>query len=259
MITLINLTFKQWLRRAIYRMGAGSVVGWFMQRRRSAPVHETAEYWNQELSGRMSTPNLNGRVSNALRDTTAAVLIRLCGPEPQAVLDIGCGFGDLAHALADQGMRRYVGVDLSDFVIKRANEQRTTWSNLRHCDLSFQHADLRAFSPNNGDVFDLIVFNEVLKYIGVDETVEQLRRYQQWLSPTGLLCVNFSDDSKSRAILRALDAKFEWVYGVIYQQQPNDMRFKLSADNATPPYLLGLFRRLATASQIDPNDPTILD
>ena len=242
MITLINLTFKQWLRRAIYRMGAGSVVGWFMQRRRSVPIHETAEYWNQELSGRMSSPNLNGKVSNALRDTTAAVLTRLCGPEPQAVLDIGCGFGGLAHALADQGMRRYVGVDLSDFVIKRANEKRTTRSNLRKCDLSFQQADLRAFSPNNGDVFDVIVFNEVLKYIGVDETVEQLRRYQQWLSPTGLFCVNFSDDSKSQAILRALDANFEWVYGVIYQQQPNGMRFKLSADNATPPYLLGLFR-----------------
>ena len=86
------------------------------------------------------------------------------------------------------------------------------------------------------------MFSEVLKYIGVNETVEQLRRYQQWLSPTGLFCVNLSDESKSRAILRALDAKFEWVYGVIYQQQPNDMRFKLSADNATPPYFLGLFR-----------------
>ena len=242
MITLINLTFKQWLRRAIYRMGAGSVVGWFMQRRRSAPSHETAEYWNQELSGRMSTPNLNGRLGTAIRDMTSVLLIQHCGPPPRTVLDLGCGFGDLAQALAGAGLQRYIGVDLSDYVIERAKSQCSSWPVARQCDLSFHNADLREFVPEDDELFDVIVCNEVLKYVSVDEAVEQLNRYGRWLAPAGVFCVNISDDPKSRAIFRALTKKFAWVYGVILQQRPDGPGFRVTSDKATPAYLVGLFR-----------------
>ena len=158
------------------------------------------------------------------------------------MLDLGCGFGDLAQALGGEGLQRYVGVDLSDYVIDRVRRQCTSWPIARRCQLSFHNADLREFVPEDRERFDVIVYNEVLKYVSVDEAVEQLNRYRRWLAPDGVFCVNITDDPKNRAIFRALTKKFTWVYGVIYQQRPDGPRFRLIRDRATPAYLVGLFR-----------------
>ena len=193
----------------------------------------------------MSVPNINGRVSNAMRDMTSALLIQQCGPPPKSVLDLGCGFGDLAQALAGAGLQRYIGVDLSDYVISHAQQQCPTWPVATQCDISFYNEDLRAFVPQENDRFDVIVFNEVLKYVTVDEAVEQLKRYARWLAPHGMFCVNITDDPKSRAVFRALHKNFPWVYGVIYQQRPESPRFRITYSNATPGYLVGLFNKAA--------------
>ena len=193
----------------------------------------------------MSDPNINGRISNAMRDMTTVLLIQQCGTRPTSVLDLGCGFGDLAQALAGAGLQRYIGVDLSNYVIEDAQSQCSSWPVARQCDLSFHNEDLRKFVPQDDDEFDVIVFNEVLKYVAVDEAVEQLNRYVPWLAPHGIFCVNLSDDPKSRAIFRALNKKFPWVYGVIYQQRPERPRFRITRNNATPAYLVGLFSRAA--------------
>ena len=101
MILSIQDRLRYWLRLAVYGPGAGSIVHRFLRRRNAPAIHETAEYWNQELSGRMLAPNINGRISNGLRDMTSVLLIRLCGPPPRTVLDLGCGFGDLHPKVRD--------------------------------------------------------------------------------------------------------------------------------------------------------------
>ncbi len=242
MILSIQDRLRYWLRLAVYGSGAGSIAHRFLHRRDAPAIHEMAEYWNQELSGRMSVPNINGRIGNAIRDMTSVLLIQHCGPPPRTVLDLGCGFGDLAQALGGEGLQRYVGVDLSDYVIERAKSQCSSWPVARQCELSFHNADLREFVPEDRELFDVIVCNEVLKYVSVDEAVEQLNRYRRWLAPAGVFCVNISDDPKSRAIFRALTKKFAWVYGVILQQRPNGPGFRVTRDKATPAYLVGLFR-----------------
>ena len=242
MILSIQDRLRHWLHLAVYGSGAGSIAHRFQRRCDSPAIHETAEYWNQELSGRMSEPNINGRIGNAIRDMTSVLLIQQCGPPPRTVLDLGCGFGALAQALAGVGLQRYIGVDLSDYVIERAKSQCSSWPVARQCDLSFHNADLREFVPEDGELFDVIVCNEVLKYVSVDEAVEQLNRYGRWLAPAGVFCVNISDDPKSRAIFRALTKKFTWVYGVVYQQRPDGPGFRITTDDATPAYLVGLFR-----------------
>ena len=242
MILAIQDRLRYWLRLAAYGSGGNSTIGRLLRRSESPKIHETVDYWNRELSGRMSVPNLNGQISNALRDTTSALLIRHCGPPPKAVLDLGCGFGDLAQALASDGIQRYVGVDLSDYVIQRAQSQCASWPVAGQCDLSFHNADLREFSPDKDDRFDVIVCNEVLKYVSVEEAVAQLDRYRQWLAPDGVFCVNITDDPKTRAIFRALEKRFTWEYGVVYQQRPDGPGFRVTHSDTTPAYLVGLFR-----------------
>lgn len=245
MIISIQNRLRYWLRLVLYGTGPGSVIRRLLPRHQSPNIHETAAYWNQELSGRMSDTNINGRISNAMRDMTSVLLIQRCGTQPTSVLDLGCGFGDLAQALAGAGLQRYIGVDLSDYVIERARNECSSWPVAKQCDLSFHNEDLREFVPQEDERFDVIVFNEVLKYVTVDEAVEQLKRYLPWLAPHGIFCVNITDDPKSRAIFRALNKNFSWLYGVIYQQRPEGPRFRITRSDITPAYLVGLFSRAA--------------
>lgn len=249
MIISIQRKLRYWMRLVFYGIGAGFVAESIKHRNGIKQKHETADYWNAELSGRMSTPNLNGQISNAMRDQTSAVLLRMCGASTNSVLDVGCGFGDLSQVLSSDGIKRYVGVDLSDYVIERSKTEYSNWLVAKHCDLSFHLADLREFSPPDNEQFDVIVFNEVLKYVTVKEAVQQLKRYQKWLKPNGMFCVNITNDPKHRATFRALDDNFVWVYGMIYQQRPNGPRFRLTHNNATPPYQVGLFKPLHQYSQ----------
>lgn len=237
-----NLPTRHWLRTAYYRLVPASLAHWIHRGRSEDRAHEKAEYWNEELSGRMSSPNRNGRMSNALRDNTAAVLIEECGPPPRRVLDLGCGFGDLAHVLAPRGMEVYHGVDLSDYVIERARRESATWPFAGRSEIRFTNGDLRSFQPPPGAEYDVLVFNEVLKYVEIGEAVDQLRRLSRVLAPDGVICVNISGDPKSRAIFRTLAAHFEWIYGTVYQQRPRRPIYRLTRNAATPPFLVGIFR-----------------
>jgi SAM-dependent methyltransferase len=237
-----SLRFR--VRAILYRMlGANAVRR--LKRAAGAPdVHEDPAYWNAELSGRMAAPNLNGRVCNALRHATTAELIRLCGPTPRALLDIGCGYCELVEALIGDGLRRYVGVDLSNYVIERARRDHHSWPAARKCALEFRVADLRSFTTR--ETFDVIVFNEVLKYVEVEEALAQLERYEQWLAPEGVVCVTLADDPKCRAVFHRISGRFEWVYGALYQARPDGPRFRVTHNRATPAYLVGIFRRQET-------------
>ena len=240
MILQLPTTVRFWLRAILYRTLGPNAIGRIKRALGAPDVHEDPAYWNTELSGRLAEPNLNGRVSNALRHATTAELIRLCGPTPRAVLDIGCGYCELAGALAGDRLQRYVGVDLSSYVIERARREQLSWPAAAHTDLDFRVADLRSFTA--GEVFNVIVFNEVLKYVEVEEAPAQLDRYGQWLGPDGVFCVTLTDDPKCRAVFGALNRSFEWVYGAVYQARPDGPKFRVTPSRATPAYLVGIFR-----------------
>ena len=243
MVISLRTTLHFWLRALMYKTCAASVV----QRTRhliglGPAEHETSAYWNEQIHRLYRCPNLNGRVSGELRYTTTALLLRSCASRSDTVLDLGCAYGDLADALLANGLRRYVGVDLSDLGIDAARQRVATQLAERSISFEFHQSDLRQFSPDDTDCFDVIVFNEVLKYFDVEDAVRLVERYTQWLAPDGVVFINLSADPKCEAIFRGLEKRFRWVYGTVYQQRPDRPLYRLTPDRANPAYLAGVLR-----------------
>lgn len=86
---------------------------------------------------------------------------------PTAVLEIGCGPGQLAHFLHDEGLlSEYVGFDLSSVAVSSARE--------RVPGRRFEVADVHTTDLIDASHFDLVVCTEVLEHIQHDREV--LRR-----------------------------------------------------------------------------------
>jgi len=90
--------------------------------------------------------------------------------KPRSILEIGCGSGQLAHAIYDSGIvRSYVGFD---FAAARLNQARVNVPDYR-----FEVAD--AFQTDLYDTvdYDLVICTEFLEHVERDLTViERIRR-----------------------------------------------------------------------------------
>lgn len=86
--------------------------------------------------------------------------------EGLSVLELGCGTGDLLHALKP---RRGVGVDFSGEMVKSAGE--------RYPDLEFREADIESLKPW-GETFDVLILADVVGHLqDVEETLRSLRSF----------------------------------------------------------------------------------
>lgn len=134
-----------------------------VRQRRSWEVN--ADAWTEAIRG--------GAVASREAGTNAAVLnaVRACGPA--SVLDVGCGEGWLAHALARRGTS-VVGVDGSEGLIRAASDGPGR----------FLVADYRSLADDPTIVpgpFDVVVCNFSL----LDEdVVPLLRALRRRLAPT---------------------------------------------------------------------------
>jgi len=109
------------------------------------------------------------------------------------VLDVGCGTGNLAVALARRG-GRVVGVDFSPAMIARARA-KTGPSGL---DVRYREADLRAELPFDDGVFDAAICVAVLQFI--DDPVRLLGEVKRTLRPSGVFLLDtYQPDIEVRA------------------------------------------------------------
>ena len=131
------------------------------------------------------------------------LLARVTVDDPAAVVDLGCGPGELTATLLQRWPRaRVIGVDSSPEMVAAAQEHEIEGR------LSFVHADVGEWTPDGP--IDLIVANAVLHW--VPGHVDLLSRFASWLSPGGVLAFQVPDNfgEPSHTLLRDLRTSPRW-------------------------------------------------
>jgi SAM-dependent methyltransferase len=117
------------------------------------------------------------------------------------ILDVGCGEGILLEKLAGSGYCKFVGIDIAQSAIDRAEKKQLERSY-------FAQADAQVF--NSKEVFDVVIFNEVLYYFRDPLTVAA--KYRAWLKPGGFLITSmYAESDRARAISRMLKKSYHAV------------------------------------------------
>jgi ubiquinone/menaquinone biosynthesis C-methylase UbiE len=109
--------------------------------------------------------------------------VRACEPSDAAVLDYGCGTGEIAAALAAEGYR-VTAADISPEMLAVARQLATDVSTvlLDHASSCLPFADA---------AFDVVVSSSVLEY--VSDPVQLLQEFRRILKPDGRLIVTVPD------------------------------------------------------------------
>jgi 2-polyprenyl-3-methyl-5-hydroxy-6-metoxy-1,4-benzoquinol methylase len=116
---------------------------------------------------------------------------------PPAVLDVGCGHGQLFTVLGTGAVAQYHGIDISGEAVAKARARCPE-------DATFETADLTTWrSPSR---FDVVVINEVLYY--VTDPVAAVNRYQAMLHDHGMLIISMFRHANTRLIWRNLQRRF---------------------------------------------------
>lgn len=107
----------------------------------------------------------------------------------RAYLDMGCGEGDLALALARLGVRRITGVDFMPRAIEaaRLNARRAAEQGAVHGEVAFLCADLHDWEPP--ERFDVLLSIDVFEHVREPEAF--LRRMARFLAPGGVAVMAF--------------------------------------------------------------------
>lgn len=91
------------------------------------------------------------------------------------ILDVGCGKGALYHFLSDKQKTSYVGIDISEVAVAHAKSRG----------INAYVANAATFESE--ELFDVIIFNEVLYYLDYQEI---LRKYRGHLADRGVVIVS---------------------------------------------------------------------
>lgn len=123
--------------------------------------------------------------------------VKYLKPGQPEILEIGSGEGLLQQRLQTQNYGRYVGMDISDSAIARANASADA-----KC--TFLVGDMDEFEPEG--TFDMIIFNECIYYS--KHPLKTLQRFATYLKPGGLLIVTINDHKHSDTLWSSIKDGF---------------------------------------------------
>jgi cyclopropane fatty-acyl-phospholipid synthase-like methyltransferase len=117
------------------------------------------------------------------------IKLRVCDPKPgEKVLDIGCGIGWFAAAVASQYRAEVLAIDASEYAI---NEARKRYGNVNNLDFQVCDALLMEYE----EVFDRILCFDVLEHFSYEDAQTLLKKIYEALKEGGsqVLCVPIND------------------------------------------------------------------
>ena len=170
----------------------------FGRRHQSDVLHQPAQVWeSQYASGKWDYLVQLSELSRY-----SLLVGYVCHLQPGGmVLDVGCGQGVLLGRLPSSAFSKYVGIDLSESAVAAA---RTLQKGAR----SFLVTDCESYTPT--ELFDVIVFNEVLYYLR--DPLAMVERYSRSLNDGGVLLVSMCSAARGAGpILERLRAEYSVV------------------------------------------------
>lgn len=102
-----------------------------------------------------------------------------------SILDLGCGSGSTANELDSNAFREYIGVDISEVALSKA--QQRTAENGRGSKCQFLQGDVVSYEPARK--FNVILFRDSIYYIKRPQVKAALNRYGRWLTEGGVFVV----------------------------------------------------------------------
>lgn len=161
-------------------------------RGRGRPV--AVEIWDDQY--RRGHWQILASVDELPRYAVIAGYIRCLGRRP-AVLDVGCGNGQLLAVLGEDSLSDYHGIDISAEAVAQARG--------RACAIaSFEQADFTRWRALR--TFDVVVFNEVLYY--ADHPVRTVEGYIDALTADGVMIVSMFRHRNTKLIWREIGRHF---------------------------------------------------
>jgi 2-polyprenyl-3-methyl-5-hydroxy-6-metoxy-1,4-benzoquinol methylase len=151
-------------------------------------------------------------------------------PERAACLDVGSGFGQLCIPLAKRG-GRVVAMDLTINRLKILSQI----ARQEEAALDLVQGNVRSFPFANG-IFDLVVLNGVLEWVGVGreagQTIRQcqaqsLRRLREFMKPAGQMFVAIENSIGMKYLLGARDDHSGRVFDSFVIQERHDQSAKV--------------------------------
>lgn len=146
-------------------------------------IEQTRRFFDMAAPGWTSRYDRDATVS--ARKARFAGAVQAAFPQSAAILDFGCGSGDIARHLSDAG-HRVTGYDLSAAMIAEARradrEAQVQWVT---------HTEAQAALPFEPNSFDAVVASSVLEY--VPDVAATLRALARVLRPGGFLFATAPD------------------------------------------------------------------
>lgn len=124
-----------------------------------------------------------------------------------SILDLGCGSGSTGNELDTAAYERYVGVDISDVALAKA--QQRTEENRRTDRNRYCQSDIFSYVPSQQ--FDVILFRDSIYYVPRRQLTAMLQRYAEYLKEGAVFIVRMADGDKYLDIVETIETHFAVV------------------------------------------------